>query len=123
YAFMDAEVTESNDGNVGLSPVLIPEHTASLWAVYSLQQPELRGLRFGGGLRYVGSAYNDTLNTSENPDYVLVDALVSYAFNENMTIDLKASNLLDEEYTTTCAFGACYYGPGRWVTAGMTYRW
>ncbi|WP_430437067.1 TonB-dependent siderophore receptor [Oceanibaculum nanhaiense] len=123
YAFMDAEVTESNDGNVGLSPVLIPEHTASLWAVYSLQQPELRGLRVGGGLRYVGSAYNDTLNTSENPDYLLVDALVSYAFNENMTLDLRASNLLDEEYTTTCAFGSCYYGPGRWVTAGMTYRW
>lgn len=123
YAFMDAEVTQSNDGNVGLSPVLVPEHTASLWAVYSVQQPELRGLRFGGGVRYVGSVYNDTLNTSENPDYLLVDALVGYAVNDNMTVELRATNLLDEEYTTTCAFGSCYYGPGRWVSANLTYRW
>jgi iron complex outermembrane receptor protein len=42
---------------------------------------------------------------------------------DSLALQLNVANLLDNEYTTTCAFGSCYYGPGRRVIGTVSYRW
>ncbi|MEQ9606082.1 MAG: TonB-dependent siderophore receptor, partial [Kiloniellaceae bacterium] len=123
YTFLDAEVTESNDEDLGKRPVIVPEHAAAAWLNYTFQDGLLEGLGIGGGLRYVGPTYNDLANESENSSYLLVDAAVSYDVNENLSFQVNANNLFDREYITTCAFGSCYYGTGLRVLAGMSYHW
>ena len=123
YTFLDAEVTESNDEDLGKRPVIVPEHSAAAWLNYTFQDGMLEGLGVGGGLRYVGPTYNDLANDSENASYLLVDAVLSYDLNENFSFQVNANNLFDREYITTCAFGSCYYGTGLRVLAGMSYHW
>ena len=43
YTYLDAEITEDNDGNVGNRPSLVPEHQASLWATTSSTSGMLDG--------------------------------------------------------------------------------
>jgi len=123
YTYLDAEVTESNDVDLGKRPVIVPEHMAAAWVNYRLQDGPLEGLGLGAGVRYVGSSYHDRENTSRNPSYTLFDAKLSYDVLENLSIQVNANNLLDKEYTTTCSFGSCFYGPGRRVLASLSYRW
>ena len=123
YTFTDAKVTESIDEDKGKRPVTVPEHTAALWMHYQFDDGPLEGVGFGGGLRYVGETYNDLANTSVSDDYLLADATASYEVFEGATLAVNAKNLLDKEYVSTCAFGSCYYGPGRQITASLTFRW
>jgi iron complex outermembrane receptor protein len=123
YTYTDALVTKSTEVNLDKVPVLVPEHTASAWLQYHIDQGPLDGLTLGGGVRYVGQTYNDSANTDHVPDYALVDATIGYELTENAALKLTANNLLNKEYQTTCSFGACYYGPGRQVNARLTYQW
>lgn len=123
YAYTDAEVTKSNDIDLHKSPVGVPEHTASLWVNHRISGGALNGLSLGAGVRYIGSAYNDTANTSKADSYTLVDATMAYDISKDLTLKVNANNLFDKEYIATCAFGACYWGTGRRVNASLTYRW
>jgi len=55
---------------------------------------------FGGGGAYFGDSFNTRLNTVEVPDYFLVDAHVSYQW-ENYQITAFVTNLLDQEYASS----------------------
>jgi len=123
YTYLDAVVTESNDVDLGKVPVTVPDQTAAAWLSYVVQQGTFERLGLGAGIRYVGEAYNDLANTSRTDDYAVVDARLSYALDDQLLLELNANNLFDKEYVTTCAFGSCYFGPGRRITAGLTYRW
>jgi iron complex outermembrane receptor protein len=123
YSYLDAEVTESNDDDLGKVPVNVPHNIASAWLNYTFRGGPLKGLGLGGGVRYIGSSWNDQANTSENPAYTLFDTAVSYKVTDGLAMQLNVNNLLDKEYTTTCAFGSCYYGPGRRIIGTVSYRW
>lgn len=123
YTFLDAEVTESNEEDLGKRPVNVPEHTASAWLNYTFQDGLLEGLGIGSGLRYVGPTYNDLANDSENSSYLLVDAALNYDLDENLSFQVNANNLFDREYVTICTAGSCYYGTGLRVLAGLSYHW
>lgn len=123
YTFLDAEVTESNDVDLGKRPVGVPEHTAAAWLKYTFQDGLLEGFGIGGGLRYVGPTYNDLANESENASYLLADAALSYDLNDNLSFQVNANNLFDREYVTICGFGSCYYGTGLRVIGGLSYHW
>ncbi len=123
YTYLDAEVTKSNEADLGKRPVNVPEHTAAAWLNYRFQDGALEGLGIGGGLRFVGPTYNDLANDSENSSYVLADAALSYDWNENLSFQVNANNIFDREYVTICTAGSCYYGTGLRVIAGMSYHW
>ncbi|MYE01241.1 MAG: TonB-dependent receptor [Alphaproteobacteria bacterium] len=58
-------------------------------------------VRFGGRLRYYGSFYNEAVGTDGSFAYtagsrVLLDAEISYAVADNLTLAIGAENLLDE---------------------------
>ncbi|MDQ3773791.1 MAG: TonB-dependent siderophore receptor [Pseudomonadota bacterium] len=131
YTYLDPEITKSNvvddEGErieEGETPTGVPEHTASLWADYTIQGGALAELGFGAGVRYRGSTFGDVPNTIKVPDVPLVDAVVHYSW-KNLYFALNASNLFDEEYVAFCGFPSdgCKYGNRRFVAATLTYRW
>lgn len=123
YSFNDVEITKNNDGNQGKTPTGVPEHTASLWADYTLQSGTMKGLGFNAGARYLGSQYGDSSNSFKVPATTLFDAGIHYEI-DGYLLGLNATNLMDERWVSTCSgANACYYGQGRTVLATVKYRW
>eukprot|EP00913_Durusdinium_trenchii_P026951 g25286.t1 len=80
YTYMKMEIDEGVAGTVGNELSATPNHIASLWGHYLLEEGPLAGLGLGTGLRYVGQSYGDDTNTFKNDARVLIDAAVSYDF-------------------------------------------
>lgn len=102
YAYTDAEITEDADPNlVGRRVGLVPEHGASLWTTYELQQGDLQGLGFGLGVFFVGDRVDGTFDPIVNlPSYVRTDAAIFYRRN-NWDVALNFKNLFDVNYIQT----------------------
>src|SRR5690606_496001 len=96
---------------------------SAAWLKYTFQDGLLEGLGIGGGLRYVGPTYNDLANESENASYLLADAALSYELSDNLSLQVNANNLFDNEHIVSCGFGSCYYGTGLRVLGGLSYHW
>jgi len=89
----------------GNTPPGVPQEAANLalsWDAFDKLQ--LRGL-----LRYVGSRYQTDANTSQLPSYTVIDAGVSYAFSDQVAVDLRAFNLFNKDYAVT------QYNPGQFI--------
>jgi len=130
YTYTDTKITEDEDPDrVGLIVDRRPEHLANLWGRYEFDHGALNGLGLGLGVRYIGRSY-DRNNDIVVPSATLLDAMASYDFGavsnqlEGVKLQVNASNLLDKRYTSSCASAyACWYGPGRVVTAKLKYTW
>lgn len=100
----------------------IPKHMASLWGVWSFDQPELKGWSVGAGVRYIGESW-DAANVVEVPNVTLVDAMVAYE-EEHWRWQLSGTNLEDKYYISTCLTrGDCWIGNARTVTTSLTYKY
>ncbi len=123
YAYNDARVTRSNDGDVGKRPVTTPPHLASLWADYTIREGALSGLGFGGGVRYVSASAGDWDNTFNAPAYTVVDAMARYDI-DNWRFSVNVTNLFDNQYVTGCfSLTQCNVGRVRTVLGRVSYRW
>lgn len=125
--YLDAEVTKAvgtwDAVAVGLTPIQVPDLTASLWLDYTVRSGALEGLGVGAGVRYVGESWADRTNTLEVPDVALVDAAIRYD-HDNWGVALNVSNLFDKEYVSTCqGIGSCGYGAGRTFTLKAYAKW
>jgi len=122
-SLLDAEVTKSEDVDLGKRPTTIPETMASLWADYAFDEGTLEGLSFGAGFRYVGNSPGDSANTFFVPDYALFDAALRYQWR-SLNLAINVNNIADKQYVSTCfALSSCYYGQRRSVIGTLTYRW
>ena len=111
YSNTDAKTIKSNEvgaagsiGAVGSRFWGVPRNTASLWNTYELQQGDIKGLKFGGGvtLRNGQIACCDA-PAYTLPGYVTVDVLAAYSRNvgkAKVTLQLNVNNLLDKSYYT-----------------------
>jgi iron complex outermembrane recepter protein len=97
YAYIDAEVTEDNIIEIGNRLPNAPEHSASLWTTYEIQQGNLQGLGFGVGFNFVGERLGDLDNSFELDSYFLTNAAVFYQRN-NWRVALNFRNLFDVDY-------------------------
>lgn len=124
YAYIDSEVTKSNDlATLGKQIALQPKHSASAGGDYTITSGALSGLGFGAGVRYTGKHYGDAPNLWETPSYTLFDAAVHYDFS-NWRFQLNVQNMGDKEYISACnAVYWCYYGYERSVAATARYQW
>ena len=139
YTYNDTEVTKDNPvivsgavavpSNEGKSAILAPEHLASAWLNYKVQNGASQGLLLGAGVRYVGASFADAQNTIENRSYTLFDAVISYDLGQidaalrGTTLAINASNLFDKEYTTCFTRFDCQWGSERTILATLTYQW
>ncbi|WP_322047662.1 TonB-dependent siderophore receptor [Paraburkholderia sp. J67] len=133
YTYLNDVTTESNDTATtitgettslqGKTAWGIPRNVASAWLDYTLHGGPLRGLGFGGGIRYIGSSYDET-NSIRVPSVTLVDAAVHYDTGLHWLFSLNAKNLFNRTYIASC-FSAvtCTYGDGAEVLATARYRW
>lgn len=74
YAYLDTEILDDNQGNVGNQLINAPRNSGSLWAQYNLFEP----LNIGAGVFAASQRELDLANTAQMPGYVRVDAMVSY---------------------------------------------
>lgn len=121
YAYTDPEVTSSNDGNQGNSPVGIARHTAALWSEYALHGL-LDGLSVGGGARYVGTSYANNANSLKVPAVTVFDAMARYRWQQ-WQLAMNVQNLTDKEYLNYCQDNGCHYGLRRQYMATLSYQW
>lgn len=125
--YLDAEVTKAvgtwDAVAVGLTPIQIPDLTASLWLDYTVQSGALEGVGLGAGIRYVGESWADRANTLKVPGAALVDAAIRYD-RDNWGMALNVANLFDKDYVATCqGVGSCGYGAGRTFTLKLHTTW
>ena len=93
YTYLDAENAN------GSRPRETPEHSASIWGTYQVNEK----LSFGLGLVYQDESLAQDSDSSDAtlPDYVRVDAGISYQLNDNYNIGLHIENLFDTDYFPT----------------------
>lgn len=113
----------------GRVPWYYPRQLASVWGDYSFREDRLAGLRLGGGVRYVGSAYNGPKELYTVPSYTLVDATIGYDLGEaspalrGLDLSITANNLFDKQYLARCSEANCSWGTRRTILANLRYRW
>lgn len=118
YTWLDMTVLASaNQGEIGKSPIQVPEHSASAWLDYAMGN----GFGFGGGLRYMGKRWNDAANTSAEGGVALFDATVHYKTGP-WRFALTASNLANRKYTASRAYNNYYPGNERTLVASAKYQ-
>ncbi|CAK7258103.1 MULTISPECIES: TonB-dependent siderophore receptor [unclassified Shinella] len=129
YTYLDSEITESNNADLGMPLFLTPKHQFSLWANYTIEDGAAAGLGAGLGMRYRGKVWGSS-HEIEVPSYTLFDASLTYDFGiknpdlAGLDLTVSARNLFDKKYIATCSFWeGCFYGEGRNVTATLKYRW
>ncbi|MBE7385472.1 MAG: TonB-dependent receptor [Leptolyngbya sp. SIO1E4] len=98
YAYTDAEITEDDGSELeGNRPRGIPEHAASLWTTYEIQEGDLQGLGFGAGVFFVGEREGLDDNSFQLTSYTRTDASIFYQRN-NWRAGLNFQNLFDIDY-------------------------
>jgi iron complex outermembrane receptor protein len=78
----------------GNTPTNVPERLGSLWLSWNLPQ----SFQVQGGMRYIGRRYLNNANTATTASATVVDAGIRKNVTDNLSIDLRATNLLDEFY-------------------------
>ena len=114
FTTMDAEVvdgpTVSVDGSTDLA--YTPSSAFTAWTTYAFDN----GLTLGGGARYSGEMKRGNDGAVGTPaftgDYWVVDAVASYAVNDNLALRLNLYNLLDEDYVAAINKSGYRYTPG-----------
>ncbi|WP_161981522.1 TonB-dependent receptor [Aurantiacibacter suaedae] len=101
---LDANFDEFG-GNEGNTPSDIPEEAANV----ELRWSDGAAISARANLRYVGSRWGDNANTVKIPSYTVVDFGASYAFSDNVALDLRLLNAFDEDYAWST------YGPEQWI--------
>jgi len=96
YAYMDSEITKSNDGDEGAQLGDTPENQANLFVRY---QTPIEGLELRGGVNYVGEALLVNASSIVIPDYTIAELGAAYKIGK-VRIDATLTNLFDERYYT-----------------------
>jgi iron complex outermembrane recepter protein len=103
YSHNDAYVSEDNTLPVGDRLVNAPRNSASLWTTYQIQNGNLKGFGFGGGLFFVGDKEATLPNNITIPSFVRTDATIFYK-RDNYQIGLNFKNLFDTRYYDSAGF-------------------
>ncbi|OZY85960.1 hypothetical protein CBP51_02710 [Cellvibrio mixtus] len=137
-AFMDNEITrgnrtvddpnttanEASGNNEGGAIQWSPKTTFTLWSSYTFDS----GLLIGGGARYVDTMVSSSIvdplaqstrSVLEFGDYWVFDAMASYPFSKNLSLQLNLLNIADEDYVASLNNGGSRYYPGAPLSARL----
>ncbi|MEH2468058.1 MAG: TonB-dependent siderophore receptor [Nostoc sp.] len=81
-----------------------PSQGGSLWTTYEIQEGNLQGFGFGGGVFFASSRDVTLPNTFKIPSYGRFDAAVFYR-RDNWRVGINFKNLLDTKYYESTTFG------------------
>ena len=130
YTYTDLKNTRSNTNNLDKVPAGIPRSMAGVWLNYDFTAAPLAGLQLGGGLRYSGSSYGDSVNSFKVPGVTLLDVSLRYDLAhlspgwQGWSATLSASNLSNKNFIASCSSSAtCIFGMERSILANLKYKW
>jgi catecholate siderophore receptor len=114
YSHLKTSVKEgpavTADGSQNLT--YTPDDAITTWTNYQLPF----GLGIGGGVRYTSGLKKGTDGAVGTPDktkgWTVVDALLSYAVNEHLTLRANGYNLFDKDYVAAINKSGYRYTPG-----------
>lgn len=133
YTFLNATVADNGYLNVGTTanPVYVvspyngnrfpatPKHSATLWTTYAVTKDFSAGL----GVNAMSKVYGNVNNNKWAPGYTRVDAMASYALNQDVSLQLNVQNLTDKFYFDRVS--SPHYagvGPGRSATLAANVK-
>lgn len=125
FTVLDLEITKDADASIiGKQPYIVPERQGAFRLDYTfdrnLLDGRLKGVKLGGGMRYIGSSWADYANTLKVPSATVYDAKIGYG-DERWGVDLYANNLFDKTYVAACQTAySCGYAEGR--TIGLKFH-
>lgn len=97
YAYTDARITKANEFEIGTGLLNVPEHAASLWTSYEIQEGDFTGLGAGIGVYFVGDRNGDLRTPFTIPSYLRTDASIFYR-RDQFRAQLNFQNLFDVRY-------------------------
>ncbi|MEM6519272.1 MAG: TonB-dependent siderophore receptor, partial [Cyanobacteria bacterium P01_C01_bin.70] len=97
YAYTDARISEDNEFPEGRRLPNAPEHAASLWTSYEIQEGSLAGLGLGVGVYFQGDRNGDIRTPFILPAYTRTDAAIFYR-REQFRAQLNFQNIFDVRY-------------------------
>lgn len=122
YTFLDSETVDSNVTTpiteIGKDLVNTPRNSFNLWTTYRLPS----GPSFGGGARFVGKRFGNTINTRFVDAYWTFDLMASYPLTNHVDLKLNLYNLTDKYYFDRLGGGHVVPGPGRSATLSTSFR-
>ncbi len=114
--YLDTELETQVVANNGNRLLLTPAFSGSIWTTYELP----KGLTLGGGIRHTDAVFINAANTIQSPGYHIVDGLVEYALNSNLSLRLNVYNLTNETYIRNVNNNGGRYNPGNPRSAVVT---
>jgi outer membrane receptor protein involved in Fe transport len=121
YLYSDAEIVEAGVEKAleGNKLPQVSEHQATAGIDW---RPRDR-LDVAVGVRYVGPAFDDDLNTRRLDDYFVMDASIGFALDRRWSLYVRTENVLGDRYEVAqAADGLTTYGPAAIVLAGVRFR-
>lgn len=113
YTYLDAKVRASNNGDVGLTSLNVPENSASMFLTLDGDALGAAGSEGSIGVHHVGERRaNDALDIL--PAFTVFDAALRHDFGP-FEAALNVKNLFDETYFTGGDFRAVFFGERRQV--------
>lgn len=130
-------VQKVHDDSTGKPLIQSGTGNASLFAFYTMPSGPVKGLGFGGGMRYSNKSYGGEASYGSVwvPQYAVFDASVRYDLSNlspslhGWTVAASARNLFDKNYVANCLSYAsynqewCYYGERRNAQASLGFTW
>lgn len=118
YAWLDAEITESTNGDEGRSPLGVPKHAASVFAVFDAAAAGVPGGSLVGGVRYQGKRRSG-LDGFPLPAFTVTDLGARYRIGP-LTAAVDVRNLFNRRFYTGTDFGtAVVPGEPRMVVGSL----
>lgn len=98
YAYNETVITKTNKA-LDLNKTLgnAPKHLSNLWTTYKFSDGIFKGLKFGGGFRYVSDRVPYSRADLKLPAYTILDGMVSYTYNK-VTLSLNVNNITNKEH-------------------------
>jgi catecholate siderophore receptor len=119
YTLLDTEIVKSNTpAEVGRRIQNTPRNSFNIWATYLLPHR----ITLGGGPRFVGRRFGNTINTRQVDAYWLLDAMASFPVSKHLDLRLNLYNLTNDYYFDRLGGGHLVPGAGRSVLVSAGFR-
>jgi iron complex outermembrane recepter protein len=97
YGYNNSKFTESDENIKGKRPAGTAFHNANLWATYTIQSGDFKGLGFGFGGNHLGESYFNDVNTLVIPAYTILNSNVFYNVDK-LRLGLNINNMSNQKY-------------------------
>jgi vitamin B12 transporter len=111
-----ADIQNPIDNTTGLWLARRAHKHGALWLGH-----EFGALELGGEIIASGKRFDDAANTRELGGYELLNLTANYKFSPEWSLNARANNVLDKDYTLATAFGTPFNTPGANVFVSL--RW